>query len=449
MKTTLKLALLASSALFAMPALAQTHPIPPEHYVLDERGMDLVSGKWMPVSGAVSIGPPGEGLSYRQTLLDNGIWWDHAAGGIVSCGIGVNCVITVDGVTESFIPTGVMTFASKENTGSTLIYHQFNQQFVYTRSDGTAYAMERKNVAPFVDGVVTRRISPNGVVTTYNYASVSGCTYLDPPEDDLDLPGGGGPPICVPWTNSRLQSYHTNTGYMIHYEYASNIYSDLDHSWFILKKATALNLAVDACAPLASTCAFTQNWPSVSLSIAEPYPGTQERTYTDQTGKTIRYQSQNAASTKIFVGTDPNPVIIYERPYPYDHYAVTNATGRWEYRLSDAGSIRTMEVTGPLGQKRTLVTDLTVGRPHSYTEVTSTSPPASRTWNWTYNAGRVATATSPEGETVNYTYDARGNVTQMRQVAKPGSGLTDITTSAVYPATCANVIICNQPTSTT
>src|SRR3546814_5547243 len=44
-----------------------------------------------------------------------------------------------------------------------------------------------------------------------------------------------------------------------------------------------------------------------------------------------------------------------------------------------------------------------------------------------------------------FTYDARGNVTETRQVAKAGSGLADIVTSAGYDATCTSTAKCNKP----
>jgi YD repeat-containing protein len=50
---------------------------------------------------------------------------------------------------------------------------------------------------------------------------------------------------------------------------------------------------------------------------------------------------------------------------------------------------------------------------------------------------------------VQLTLDARGNVTESRAVAKPGSGLADIVAGASYPADCSNPATCNQPVSTT
>lgn len=435
------------------PALAQTQPIPPEHYTLDARGVDLVSGKWMPISGGVAIGPQDGGLSYRQILLDNGLWWDPAVSGIAACGLGVNCAVTVDGITEIFLPTGFLTFASKNNDGSTLVYNSTKNEYTYTRSDGTTYLMERKGVNTLGDGVVTRRTSPSGLVTNYNYSSISGCRYREPPDEELELPGGGRPQTCIPWTTSRLQSYHTNTGYMIHYDYVSDTNSDDNTDWFSVKKITALNLTVDSCAPLAATCIFTRNWPSVSFTTAEPALNVTEKVFTDHNGVATRYRRSGTPTswrTDLLVGTDPNPLISVEELYDNGPLVVTNATGRWEYAITDAGWIRTTNVAGPLGQKLTVVTDLTVGRPQSVTEVMSVSPAASRTWNWAYHAGgRIATATSPEGDAANYTYDARGNITQTLYAPKPGSGLTNITTSAIYPASCTNPATCNLPTSTT
>lgn len=461
-RVTLKSWLFAATsgiALVAGAAQAQTTPIPPERYTLDERGVDLVSGQWMPVAGGVSIGPADTGLSYSQIQLENGIWWDAAQGGIKSCGIGVDCVVTVDGFTEVFSPgvfqSGITTFAPKENTGSTLVLNHATEQYTYTRGDGTVYLTERKGTLIFPDGAVTRRTSPNGLVTNYNYRVDTG-TFCSEPEYDPELQfpgGGGGPPICVDYMNGRLQSYQTNTGYMIHYDYMSNGASG-DLNWHSVTKVTALNLAVDYCAPEASSCTgLTRNWPSVALSTATPAVGVTDTVFTDQNGFTTRFRASGTPSgvpkTDVLIGADPDPAITVEYPFG-SPLAVTDASGRWEYTITDAGVVRTMVVTGPLDQKLTVVTDLTVGRPSSATRVTSVSPAASQTWSWTYTAGgQVATATGPEGETSSYVYDARGNVTQTTNVAKPGSGLPNITTSATYPSTCANPVICNRPTSTT
>jgi len=59
----------------------------------------------------------------------------------------------------------------------------------------------------------------------------------------------------------------------------------------------------------------------------------------------------------------------------------------------------------------------------------------------------------PEGDVsggyVDYFHDARGNVTQTLYVPKSGSGLSNLTISATFPASCSNPVTCNRPTSTT
>jgi RHS repeat-associated protein len=61
---------------------------------------------------------------------------------------------------------------------------------------------------------------------------------------------------------------------------------------------------------------------------------------------------------------------------------------------------------------------------------------------------RVIRVTRPEGDYTNITYDARGNVTETRNVAKSGSGLGDIVNTANYDASCTNLIKCNKPNFT-
>src|SRR3546814_12535094 len=80
--------------------------------------------------------------------------------------------------------------------------------------------------------------------------------------------------------------------------------------------------------------------------------------------------------------------------------------------------------------------------------ITSVTNALSQTTTYKYDSsGRVTHIVSPEGTissrtpTAGYTkltYDARGNVTETRQVAKAGSGLADIVTSAGYAATCTS-----------
>jgi YD repeat-containing protein len=62
---------------------------------------------------------------------------------------------------------------------------------------------------------------------------------------------------------------------------------------------------------------------------------------------------------------------------------------------------------------------------------------------------RVTRVEYPEGNSESWVYDDRGNILTWRVSAKPGSGLPDRVTMAVFPTSCVNPKTCNQPTSVT
>jgi RHS repeat-associated protein len=124
--------------------------------------------------------------------------------------------------------------------------------------------------------------------------------------------------------------------------------------------------------------------------------------------------------------------------------AVTNAGVATSYSRSVSGSTGTMTVTNALSQATTIVSDLTIGRPTSVTDALS------HTTSYSYEtSGLLKRVTSHDGNHVEYTHDARGNVTQTQLVPKSGSGLSPINTYASFDSTCSNPVTCNNPNSTT
>ena len=123
----------------------------------------------------------------------------------------------------------------------------------------------------------------------------------------------------------------------------------------------------------------------------------------------------------------------------------TNGSETYTYAYADSGDTRTTTITGPGSVVvRTLTSSI------SKLLILTDKDALNRTTTYTYDGtNRLTRITYPEGNYVNYTYDSRGNITLTRLVAKSGSGLSDITTSATYPSTCSNPVTCNKPTSTT
>lgn len=74
-----------------------------------------------------------------------------------------------------------------------------------------------------------------------------------------------------------------------------------------------------------------------------------------------------------------------------------------------------------------------------------------QTWEGTgyVSYQRLHDITQPEGNVRTWTYNARGNIIQVTDTPKPGSGLTPISITATYPTTCTYSKSCNKPTSET
>lgn len=446
MKTRHKTWLLAATSALALTtagvAEAQTisQPIPPEHYSVDARGVDMVSGYFNFQTTEVAIGQPGQGglsLTRGRSQLS---WRDSNQGSLEIAG---STYIVVFGLQSEVFTLSGSTFTPKSNSGATL--SQSGGTFTFTTSTGTvakystSYCFTATGAACSNRAALYEITEPNGQKTTYNYVTQSYARSID---------SNGNP---VMGTVARLQSITNNRGYQLHYVYKSNAMNtggtvtNRVYNWLAVASVTGVNNAIDYCAPTAFNCTYTRTWPSVSYTSAI---GTLVTAATDQSGRTTQYLYGSPDVTQLtgirFPGSTANDITVNE-PGPTNRVSsVTDATGTWNYTWTDSGTTRTAVASGPLGQSQTVVTDLTVGRPATISNALGD------TLSYQYDSqGRLTRATQPEGDYVEVTYDTRGNVTQTRAVAKPGSGLTDIVTSAAYATSCANPVICNLPTSTT
>lgn len=110
------------------------------------------------------------------------------------------------------------------------------------------------------------------------------------------------------------------------------------------------------------------------------------------------------------------------------------------YSWGSSGGNTVVSMTDASGTDGQVVSNPVVGRPSTITNATSNSVVN------TYDANnRLTRTTYPEGNYVQYSRDARGNVTATIMVGKPGSGATNISASANFSATCSNPLTCNQP----
>ena len=223
--------------------------------------------------------------------------------------------------------------------------------------------------------------------------------------------------------------------------------------WGKLTKVTGLNRAVDSCGDTQITCSFSVNWPHVTYG----YGGANRlETVTDPLGRVTKY----TWGSVIIFGYGQLRLTKIEKPgsssntttigyFEYSNHdgkvsSINRGYATWNYAYSDSSTERTTTITLPGGGTQVSKSTLSDGF------VSEDTDPLSRTTSYTYDSeGRVTKITAPEGNYVEYTYDSRGNITQTKAVAKSGSGLSNITTSASYPSSCSNKKTCNKPVTTT
>lgn len=430
--TTGRVALLAAVLLakLLLTTTAAAQVVPPEHYTLDPRGVDLVSGRFYPSALEVVIGQPGAGgMAYGRTYID-GQWFTNQLGTINT--VGGLYVVSIGAISESFTQSG-SNFISTSGNGSTLT--RTGSTYAFTSSEGaTAWFTTNFQSAgsPANVALITTYQAPNGERITYAWNAASLCMR--------DFDGN-----CMTYINVlRLQGVFNNLGYLIKYEYAYNG-EDLEWGWNELVRVTGVNQAVEYCNPSAAVCTLTQPWPEVTYR-REYVSGAMETVVEDVLGNETRYRHGGSSSQITAIrwpgSTSDNVAVAYDGQGRA--VAVADASGTWTYSYADVSGVRTTTSTGPQSQQWVVVSDLGIGR------ATSVTDGLGRTTEYDYDTfGRLTTITPPEANEVRFTYDGRGNITEIRQVAEPGSSLADIVTTATYPATCANVLTCNQPSART
>ncbi|MFY0398053.1 hypothetical protein, partial [Brevundimonas naejangsanensis] len=432
MKTTLKLALLASSALFATPVLAQTPPLPPEHHTLDARGVDLVTGRFNLPPDLLNIGS-GDGALSSGRFLVQGAWQDPSFRKLY---LTSTSATVVQGAISIHFSRSGSTFTPTNNSGQSLKAEGTGYVFTTAGGEETRFSIDtcytptgNQCVDQYNIASITK---PNGETITYNWTVQSYLRGVD---------GNGNPIIAYA---SRLGSVANNFGYRIVYGYVRDsitggggTLSTRLGEWKANTSATAYNEALELSTYVPQTLAFSGDTFS-NIQVTNPAGGV----------TTYGYNAGQQLVSVRYPGSSTDDISITYEPIYGKVLSLTDATGAWSYSYTDAGTIRTTVATGPLGQSLTVVSNLTIGRATSVTEKVSTTPAVSRTTSYTYDTQRrLKRVTQPEGDYGELTYDTRGNVTQVLHAPKPGTGLENITTSATYPATCANPVTCNLPDS--
>lgn len=400
-------------------AFAQSVPPPSTYYSIDSQGVDVVSGAYFGASHTVSVGQPGMGgLAYTRTYDSSAQYWrDNVTGTINSAGS--TYTVTLMDSSETFTLSGGV-WTSSEGRGGTLTFDSTPNEYTYTTASGVVaiYDKDFASSQPTQanQGRVTQVTMPSGERWIFTYT-------------ELRTPALPTPPTFLA---HRIQSITNNLGYQLSFKYENN---DTDDSGINLIQVMAINNAIDYCDPTANGCALS-GWPTLAFGV----DGT-AITVTDATSRTWRYAITSGRITGVrWPSSTSDDITLAYNGTTGRIYTLTSTAGTWTYTFDP--SVGTASVAYP-GAPAARVYTITNGRVTGYLNSTISE-------TYTYDSlGRLTRVAQTEGNYVNYTYDSRGNITETRQVAKSGSGLSDIVTTAAYDSTCSNVRTCNQPNSTT
>ncbi len=423
LRAAMTCALLSTTAISA-PAFAQVVSSPTFRQT-DENGVDLVRGDVIKNFTEGSIGSGAGELKLVRTLglgSPGTNQWDRIR-------------LTVSG-SNIYVDFGLRNdkFPGAESRGAKISGSGASYQ--YTSADGTVIAFQNtlagsndESTSNLCMGsstncylVPTSITDPNGETLTLAYDYWTHCFFQTPPGQPLSPDD----PIHCDYV-PRLKSVTNNFGYQIvfsHPDARTGGNSNAPLSWYQRSGASFYNTGVSTTTPQSSV---SYSYPSSGVTDITDIGGRVWRITDNSTLLAIRRPGASSDTTSY---TRSGGIVS----------SVTNEGVTKSYSRSVSGNTATLTITDPLSKTKVITSDLTVGRP------TSIQDELGRTTSYQYDSsGRGTRVTMPEGNYTQLTLDSRGNVTETRQVAKSGSGLSDIVTTAGFDTTCTNVKTCNQP----
>jgi RHS repeat-associated protein len=220
---------------------------------------------------------------------------------------------------------------------------------------------------------------------------------------------------------------------------------------------------------LTTSFAYTSgNLTSVSNNAARAltfgYTGTRITSVTDGTGRSVGYTYDTAGNLTQF--RNPlNNLFTYSYSLPGQLYQMFMPTApstaylsnaydsdsRLTTQVDGAGQVWSFYASGTRFETRDPLNNANVVYLDEFGNQTKQIDARGFVTTYEYDGhNRLTRMVAPELNEMRYTYDSRHNPTQTRLIAKPGSGLTDIISSAVFPTNCGTDFkTCNQPSSTT
>jgi RHS repeat-associated protein len=397
----------------AAPAFAQSSP---SFRNLDSNGVDLTIGDFVMAFEEGSIGSDDAKLALMRQ--NNGKYpsqWDGYSFSLTVSGSNTTVVIGQAGrYVERFTKSaGSSSFTSSKQNGATLVVTGSN--YIYQAADGAKITF-------------SNAYGYDGTPSNFCFTGSANCDLL---ATSITSPDGSIVSLDYQFRQTsaniftwRLSRVSNSAGYAISFVYQNISPSIGTLEVFLTRKgAKFFNNAVSATVPQAT--------------VSYAYPAADTTAITDMAGNVWEVTSRSIkrpgeASPSFVIGGTTS--------------AVTSATVDGvvtTYARTVSGNTGTMTVTNALGDQNVIVSDLNVGRP------TSIKNGRNKTTSYGYDgSGRLISITQPEGNSLQYTLDDRGNATQTKLSGKTGSVMPALIYNASYDASCSNALTCNQPNNT-
>ncbi len=441
------------------PAFAQTAPAPEQRRNTDQHGVDVVTGTFNPVIVEGDIGNSSEGIKLVRYWGQAG-FKDNWSGELRLTGSpgAQTATITFGTISAKFTQTGG-TWVNAKADGATLTVTPITggTQYTYRAADGTSIsyvsataltglghdplvftiqmASTDCNSANAADcALPTQMLDPDGSRYTLTWDVPAQCTY------DAELN-----PTCN--LAYRLKDVRSKASYAMKVKYQSNSWpagSPAPHTnWPKRSGAKFYDLGQVYCDPNALNCDSVASVNSVTYSN----PTASTTNITDERNGTwvltTNTSGQLSGVRRPGAATDTTTV-------SYTGTKVTGITNNGEttsYVWGTSGANTTVIATTGAGETEQHFSD-----PATQAETIAINGAGNSTSYTLDSAGRVTRETRPEGDYTNLTLDIYGNPTEIRQVAKPGSGLPDLVATANYNVNCLSTtngsVICDAPNYT-
>lgn len=419
--------LLATTAALFMQGEALAQLSTSTRPVYDENGVDVVTGKAQVTSPQLSIG----------SLEFSDVWTGAVNSSTFSNMIydtGIFASVFVNGKTVKFANNGSGLYTVESGRSETLSVS--GVMYTYTDARGDKYEFEDQGAdvsffgeSPHTSGgvyaILKRIAKTDGEEISWNYKTVNTNNGQCTPSG----PFGMIPPGCSQTNWTRPQSITSTKGYMLKAEYFTSTPGD-DYAKIV--KIKAINTKVDYCDPLADSCTgLTQSWPEIDVNLNALDRSLLDRTFVDASGNSIASLANAHGTTT----TDVDGVGSNDINFTYDssgRVTLASIRGRnFTYSYSVVGSKLVVTVTETSLGSFSFEIDIATSKIDSKTDELG------RKTTYSYDSqDRLIATEYPEGDQARSTYDALSRVTEVRRVAKPGSGLPNIVETMEYASGC-------------